>query len=448
MPFCLADKTKNAYFCLADKTIQDMIKPEILREVMLENREEVMRHEVTKRNISLDGFDRQVLVGARRAGKSYLLYGKIQELISDGFSWDEIIYINFEDERLAGMELADLNLILEVHAGLSDRRPMLFLDEIQNIEGWEHFARRIADNKFTVFITGSNARMLSKDVGAVLGGRYMIREVFPMQFNEFIAINGTDPSDKLLTATTSSRGKLMKLFEEYFQFGGFPECATLPVKRDYLMSLYQKIFLGDIAARNRIENIFALRILIRKLAESIKQPLSFTRATNIVASTGTKIGKSTVINYLTYATDAYLILPVTNIADTIVDKVSNPKYYFVDNGIISLMALDIRTSLLENIVALKLLSTYGTQENNIYFYNHGVEVDFYIPQSETAIQVCYSMNDAEGTFERETKALIKVQSRLSCRRNIIVTYSDEDLIEKEGVRIEIIPAWKFLLNPL
>ena len=425
-----------------------MVKPEVLREVMLENREEVMRHQVIKRNISLDGFDRQVLVGARRAGKSYLLYGKIQELISSGYTWDEIVYLNFEDERLAGMELADLNMILEVHAGLSDRRPMLFLDEIQNIDGWQHFARRTADNKYTVFITGSNARMLSKDVGSVLGGRYIIREVFPMQFNEFIAINGVNPESKLLTATTAARGELMRLLEEYFQFGGFPECALLPVKRDYLMSLYQKIFLGDIAARNRIENVFALRILIRKLAESIKQPLSFTRAANIVASTGTKLGKSTVINYLSYAIDAYLVLPLTNIADSLVDKVSNPKYYFIDNGIISLLALDIRTSLLENIVALKLFSTYGTKEGGVYFYNHGVEVDFYVPQAETAIQACYTMNDAQGTFERETLALVKVQSRLSCRRNIIVTFSDEGVIEKEGVKIEIIPVWKFLLGPL
>lgn len=425
-----------------------MIKSEVLREVMLENREEIMRHQVIKRNVSLDGFDRQVLVGVRRAGKSYLLYGKIQELIAQGRSWDEIVYLNFEDERLAGMELADLNMILEVHASLSDKRPMLFLDEIQNVDGWEHFARRVADNKYTVYITGSNAKMLSHDVGAVLGGRYLTREVFPMQFNEFITMNGVDPSDELLTATTAARGELMGLLEEYFQFGGFPECATLPVKRDYLMSLYQKIFLGDIAARNNIENIFALRVLIRKLAESIKQPLSFTRAANIIASTGTKIGKSTVIHYLSYAIEAYLILPVTNIADSIVDKVSNPKYYFIDNGIISLLALDIRTSLLENIVALKLFSTYGTKEQAVFFYNHGVEVDFYIPQTETAIQVCYTMNDVEGTFERETRALMKLQSRLSCRRNIVVTYGDEGVIERDGITIEVIPVWKFLLKPL
>ncbi|OKY85968.1 MAG: ATP-binding protein [Bacteroidales bacterium 52_46] len=422
-----------------------MVNPEILREVMLENREEVMRREVIKRSISLDGFERQVLVGARRAGKSYLMYGKIQELLAQGHSWDEIVYLNFEDERLAGMELNDLNKIFEVHAGLGGERPMLFLDEIQNIDGWEHFARRVADSKLTVFITGSNAKMLSVDVSAALGGRYMTREVFPMQFDEYLMSNGVNSGDELLTATTVSRGRLMKLFEEYFQFGGFPECSTLPVKRDYIMSLYQKIFLGDIAARHRIENIFALRTLLRKLAESVNQPISFTRATNIVASTGTKIGKSTVINYLGYAADAYLVLPMTNIADCLTERVSNPKYYFIDNGIISLLTIDNRTSLLENIVALKLLANYGTKQA-VYFYNHGIEIDFYIPHIETAIQVSYSINDAEGTFEREVNALVKVQSRLSCRNNIIVTYGEESIIEKGGVRIEVIPVWKFLLN--
>ncbi|MDE5877385.1 MAG: ATP-binding protein [Muribaculaceae bacterium] len=422
-----------------------MISKQNLMEVMLENRHEVMRHSVIERNISLDNFERQVLVGVRRAGKSYLLYGHIQKLIASAHSWDEIIYLNFEDERLAGMNLADLNTILEVHARLSDKRPMLFLDEIQNVEGWEKFARRLADNKYKVFITGSNAKMLSVDVAITLGGRYLTREIFPFSFGEYLEINGIDSNDKLLMATTTNRATLMRHFEEYFQFGGFPECATLPVKRDYLMSLYQKIFLGDIAARHRVENIFALRLLFRKLAESVKQPLSFTRATNIVASTGTKIGKSTIINYLSYATDAYLILTVPNIANSITERVSNPKYYFIDNGIISLLALDIRTSLLENLVALTLIRRYGSTDA-VYHYNHGIEVDFYIPETATAIQVCYSLEGASKTSERETNGLIKIGKILSCNRCIIVTYEEEGKIEQDGVEIEIIPAWKFLLD--
>lgn len=423
----------------------DVINNETLREVMLENRTEVMMHTVIPRNINLENFDRQVLVGVRRAGKSYILYGRIQQLIANGHGWDEIVYLNFEDERLTGMSVEDLNKILEVHGQLSDKRPMLFLDEIQSIEGWEKFARRIADNKFKVVITGSNAKMLSKDVASVLGGRYITHDVFPFSFGEYLEINGVDPKSELLTATTANRSILMRHFEEYFQFGGFPECATLPVKRDYLTSLYQKIFLGDIAARNKIENLFALRILFRKMAESVKQPISFTRAANIVASTGTKIGKSTVINYLGYASDAYLLLTVPNIADSLTERMSNPKYYFIDNGIISLLAMDIRTTLLENMVALSLFRRYGVKDA-VYHYNHGIEVDFVIPEDETAIQVCYSMNDSEGTFERETNALVKLRDRIKTKRNIIVTFEDESTIEKDSLKIEVIPAWKFILK--
>lgn len=422
-----------------------MITNETLREVMLENRVEVMRHKVIPRNISLDGFDRQVLVGVRRAGKSFILYGRIQQLIAQGHDWDEIVYLNFEDERLAGMEMEDLNKILEVHGQLSNKRPMLFLDEIQNVDGWQKFARRLADNKYKIVITGSNAKMLSVDVAEALGGRYITHEVFPFSFAEYLAINGIDSGSELLTATTADRSMLMRHFEEYYQFGGFPECATMPAKRDYLTSLYQKIFIGDIAARNKIENLFALRILLRTIAESVKQPLSFTRATNIVASTGTKIGKSTVINYLSYATDAYLLLNVQNVADNLTDKVTNPKYYFIDNGIISLLAMDVRTTLLENLVALTLIRKYGSKDA-VFYYNYGVEVDFYIPETETAIQVCYTMNDAEGTFDRETDALVKLQKRIKTRRNIVVTYDEEGMIEKDGIKIDVMPAWKFLLE--
>jgi hypothetical protein len=420
-----------------------MITSNILREVMLENRKEVMRHNVIERNIKLDDFDRQVLVGVRRAGKSYMLYGKIQQLIAEGHTWDEIVYLNFEDERLSDMQIEDLNKILEVHASLSQMRPMLFLDEIQNVDGWEKFARRLADNKYAIFITGSNAKMLSVDVAATLGGRYMTKEVFPLSFDEYLRINGKEPGDKTFGLTTSSRGETMRYFEEYFQFGGFPECATMSAKRDYLTSLYQKIFLGDIAARNRIDNTFALRVLFRKLAESVMQPLSYSRAANIVTSTGTKVGKSTVVNYIKYATDAYLLLPLSNFADNLTGKVANAKYYFIDNGIISLLALDIRTSLLENLIAVHLVNKYG--KNAAYYYNHGVEVDFYVPDEKLAVQVCYAMRDAE-TLERETRALVKLNEHIKCERNVIVTYEDEDTLTAEGINIDVVPAWKFILR--
>lgn len=416
-----------------------MISKQALLEVIIENREEIQRYEVTPRDISLDGFDRQVLVGVRRAGKSFLLYGHIQNLIKEGQNPDEIVYVNFEDERLVGMTLDDLNSIIEVNGSITSNRPILFLDEIQNVEGWEKFARRLADQKYKVFITGSNAKMLSSDVASTLGGRYISREVFPLSFKEYLKINGIDSTDKFYDATTAQRSRIMKMFEEYYNFGGFPECAQMPSKRDYLMSLYQKIFLGDIAARHKIENVFALRILFKKLAESIKQPLSFTRATNIIASTGAKIGKNTVINYIEYAKNAWLLFAIPNIADNITDRISNPKYYFIDNGIISILALDVRTTLLENLVALTLLRKYGSQDA-VYHYNHEIEVDFYIPNEELAIQVCYSL--AQNAYDREIRGLLRMGDRLPVRKRLVVTFEEESEIEVEGKIINVVPARK------
>lgn len=286
-----------------------MIRREILKEVLLDNRNEVVKHQVIPRSFQFEEFGNYVFVGIRRAGKSFLLYQRIQELLHSGHTWNEMLYVNFEDERLIGMTAADLNLILEVHAEMSTDRPMLFLDEIQNIDGWDKFVRRLADNKYRAYVTGSNAKMLSQDVATTLGGRYITVHVYPYDFKEFLYANGVEVTENSLFAT-ESRAEIKRIFNDYFRSGGFPEGASLAAKRDYLTSVYQKIYLGDIAARHSIENTFALRILFRKLAESIKQPVSFTRITNIVASTGVKISKNTVINYMEYAKDACLLIPI------------------------------------------------------------------------------------------------------------------------------------------
>lgn len=422
-----------------------MIQNERLKEVMLENRQEVMRHHVIERGICIDDFPCQVLVGVRRSGKSYLLYGRIQQLLCEGKQWDDIVYINFEDERLLGMDVADLNAILEVHGELSDHRPMLFLDEIQNIEGWDKFARRLADNKYCVVITGSNAKMLSNDVATTLGGRYFIKEVFPFSFTEYLKAKDIDVKDSNLLSTTNGRSAVKKHFEEYLLYGGFPEAIPLPAKRDYLMSLYQKLYLGDIASRHSIENTFALRVMYRKLAESIKQPISYTRITNIVASTGRKIGKTTIINYVDYSIEACLILPMSNYADNLTDSLTNRKYYFVDNGIISLLCLDARTTLLENLVAIALMRRYG-KSDAVFYYGHGVEVDFYIPNESMAIQVCYSITKDPDTAEREISALVALNKHIPCKRNLLITYDEQQQIEKNGVAIEVLPAWRWLIT--
>jgi predicted AAA+ superfamily ATPase len=342
------------------------------------------------------------------------------------------------------MTAEDLNLILEVHGILSPKRPILFLDEIQNISGWEKFARRLADNGYRVYITGSNSKMLSSDVATTLGGRYITVHLFPYTLREFLTANGVSYEEEAL-ATTSGRSSVQRLFESYFRFGGFPEGALLSAKRDYLTSVYQKIYIGDIAERNKIDNHFALRILFRKIVESIGQPISFTRLTNVVSSVGVKVSKSTLINYMEYARNAFLIYPIKNMAENLTGKESSPKYYMVDNGMVSLLALDVDTALLENVVAIELLRKFGI-DDRVFFYNRNIEVDFYIPDVQCAIQVSYNPRKTEDTWQRETQALLKVSDVLPCNRLLILSYEGEETVCINNKTIEVIPVWKWLLG--
>lgn len=417
---------------------------DVLKTVIADNQSEVPKYKVIPRDFTFNEFGNYVFVGIRRAGKSYLLYQRMQELLARGIQWDEMLYINFEDERLTGMEAEDLNLILEVHLEMYGKKPILFLDEIQTVSGWEKFARRMADTKHKVYITGSNAKILSQDIQTILGGRYIPVDVYPYSFKEYLTANNILHFASPLLST-EEKANLMRKFNDYFYFGGFPEGAELSVKRDYLTSVYQKIYLGDIAARHAVENTFALRIMFKKLAESVKQPLSFTRIASIVSSTGAKVGTQTVINYLEYAKDAWLINPVHNIAGKLVDKETSPKYYFTDNGILNLFLLDGSTSLLENIVAVNLLRKYGRNEA-VFFYNHGFEVDFYIPDKAIAIQVCYNPDHCDDTFDREVKALLKFSKILECDKLLIITLDYEQAIEIDNKKIEVISVWKWLLG--
>jgi predicted AAA+ superfamily ATPase len=423
---------------------EKMIQKETLKQVMLENRIEVERHNVVPRDIVMEEFANYVLIGVRRAGKSYMLYQQMQQNIKQGTGWDSMLYINFEDERLIGMTAEDLNLILEVHGILSPKRPILFLDEIQNISGWEKFARRLADNGYRVYITGSNSKMLSSDVATTLGGRYITVHLFPYTLREFLTANGVSYEEEAL-ATTSGRSSVQRMFESYFRFGGFPEGALLSAKRDYLTSVYQKIYIGDIAERNKIDNHFALRILFRKIVESIGQPISFTRLTNVVSSVGVKVSKSTLINYMEYARNAFLIYPIKNMAENLTGKESSPKYYMVDNGMVSLLALDVDTALLENVVAIELLRKFGI-DDRVFFYNRNIEVDFYIPDVQCAIQVSYNPRKTEDTWQRETQALLKVSDVLPCNRLLILSYEGEETVCINNKTIEVIPVWKWLLG--
>ena len=417
----------------------------VLKQILRDNQEEVERYVVFPRDVRLDKFPCYVLVGVRRAGKSYMLYHRIQQLLAEGHGWDEILYLNFEDERLENFTSEDFNRLLECHQEMYGKRPMLFLDEIQNIEGWHKFARRMADSNYTILITGSNAKMLSGEINTTLGGRFLTSEIYPYSFKEYLDAHRI-PWDENDIISTEGRAKVVRCFDEYLHYGGLPASAMMPAKRDYLSSVYQKIYMGDIIARNNITNVAGIRILVRKMAESVCRPISYNRVNNLLSSVGGKLSLATTIKYVEYCENAWLLMRVRNYATSLADKESNCKYYFIDTGILGLFLIDKDTMLLENLVALQLFRIYGHDMDNerVFFYKTGYEVDFYVPEDELAIQV-YSLLDDE-TRKRETEALSKLPGHLSCRRRLILTYDDENSITDKHGAIEVLPTWKWLLD--
>lgn len=423
-----------------------MIKPNILRQILLDNRRLVESKKIFPRDISIGDFPRCVLVGVRRCGKSYLLYSKIQSMLTAGKTWDDMLYLNFEDERLMGFDASDFNQILALHAEMTGREtlPVLFLDEIQIIDGWEKFARRMADAEAQIYITGSNAKMLSVDVAAALGGRFVTVNIFPLSFSEMLKAKNVKAGLKEQSSTIEA-ALIQREFSSFFRYGGFPECLNFPDKTEYLNTLFQKIYLGDIAVRNKITNIFPLRILIKKIAESVGQPLSYSRLTNIVTSLGVKISKNTTISYVQYAFGSCLLFPIKNIVGKLRDREDNQKMYFVDNGLIDLLNADPKADQLENVVALHLIRTYGLNDS-VFFYRRDVEVDFYLPDYEQAIQVSVDLDSSPSTLQRELVAFQKMQKELPVKHRTIVTLNEEKTIETEFGSVEVIPVWKWLLK--
>ncbi|MBP5515085.1 MAG: ATP-binding protein [Bacteroidaceae bacterium] len=418
----------------------------ILRQVLLDNQKDIEQYDIFPRNYDLDTFPLLVFVGVRRSGKSFLLFQKMRQMLAEGHGWEDMLYLDFEDRRLEGFTSEDFNLVLECHQEMYGKRPMLFLDEIQNIDGWQKFARNLADRKYSVFITGSNTKMLSKEIMSDLGGRYIPVEVYPFSFTEYLDFRQV-PHNQLSLSSTESKAQFMKAYGEYMVWGGLPESVNLPVKRSYLSSVFQKIYLSDIAQRNNISNPKLLQLLTKKIAESIMQPISYNRLSKILSSVAGKVSVPTVSSYVNYSEDAWLLLRLRNIASAFSEKESICKYYYIDNGLLTIQLLNIDTLLLENAVALSLFRRYGHDLDNerVYYYNGNVEVDFYVPEDELAVQASYSLAD-EATRGREVGALSKFPNVHPCKRRVIVTYDEEDNITDIFGTIEVIPCWKWLLK--
>lgn len=414
---------------------------DVLKQIIIDQKEMYLDNPLISRDYDLEENVNYCFVGIRRTGKSYMMYQQIHNLMNDGISSSQIIYVNFEDERLLEIGVDDLNTILEIGIEFSGSKgkPYLFLDEIQNVDGWEKFVRRVADMKYRINITGSNSKMLSKEIASTLGGRFMIVNVFPYSFKEYLSANHIE-NIMLAQIGTKKRADIVSQYEQYVTYGAFPELVDIKNKRPFLNNIYQTVYLQDIITRNKITNDFAVRLILKKIAESVTKALSFNRLTNIVKSAGISIGKQTVINYVGHMLDSYLIFSLQNYAS----KKTSPKYYFMDTGLLGLMLLDYKTAQLENLVAVELIRRYGFE--NVYFFENNIEVDFYIPSENLAIQVSMQVLDDVDTLERETRAFVKLNQFIPDTKCLLVTNSEETKLNCDGIKIDVVPIWKWLLD--
>ncbi len=412
----------------------DMLK-ELIKEIIVSNQERISGLHIKPRDAHIVSNANYVITGARRAGKTYFLYQIIKEHYHN---IENVLYINFEDERLIELNSQSLHLIIDAYYEIYRNKPVVFFDEIQNIPHWEKFVRRLADQDYRIYITGSNSNMLSRQMASVLGGRFINLEILPLSFKEFLHFH--DIKLKSNSFFGQKANEIKRLFNEYFRYGGFPEIVNFDDKRTYLSNLFNHVFYGDIVVRYKVKNEWALKLLIKKLAESVNNETSLNRIKNIIKSIGIPVGTQTLLEYISYFKESYLIFSISNSSNKFVEKESKKKYYFIDNGILNLFLFNQDTKLLENLIFLHLYR----KNDEIFFYKKNMEIDFYLPQKNELIQVSYDIWDSE-TEKRELRAIEKASKYLNCNKAIIITYDTEKVLNIGDMQVQVMPAWKFLL---
>lgn len=389
------------------------------------------------------------VIGVRRSGKTFLLYQTIKKLLENNISKNQIIYINFEDERL-NLQQSDLDLILQAYMELFPQNNLedcyFFFDEIQNIVGWEKFVRRVFDTVSTnIYISGSNSKLLSTEIATELRGRTISYTLYPLSFNEFLSFHNV--SQKYYGAKQKS--EILILFDKFLHYGGFPEIPNLDsnLKIKKLQDYFNSIIYKDLIERYNISNPIILKYFIKKILEQVTKPISINKIYNDIKSIGYKIGNNILYDYLDYiqATFTAIIINKFNFSEIKQIK-SEKKAYSIDNGILT--ALDYSFSenkgkLLENLIALELLK----QDKEITYFKNNIECDFIIKEKNKylPIQVSYTIKN-QDTKKREIKGLLAACDFLKCKTGIIVTYEEEANETISDINIITIPAYKFILN--
>ena len=423
-----------------------MIDEKIILQVLAEQKEEIRSYKpqkwVTRREESLFEFDTnlaQVVIGVRRSGKSTLCH---KVLLEHSVRYG---YANFDDDRLANMKTEDLNTVLScIYQLYGTDIPYLLLDEIQDVDGWYLFVNRLLRTNLRIFITGSNAKLLSGELATHLTGRYNEIRLFPFSFSEFCSFHNID----MISITTKADAERKRAFMDYIHDGGFPEMQSLKNKRGYVESLIEAILRKDIQKRFKIRNIEALRKIAHYLINNACQEINYDELSGLLG-----IADKTVKKYADYLRQAFMIQLLTRHSFKAKERVRNQKSYVVDPGLQgnreNALAPENLGWRLENVVYIELLRRCTGEILDVYYYKptpKAKEVDFVVCDKGKAlelIQVAYDI-DSPKTYERETSSLIKASNALRCDRLTLVALAPSRVVIKEGKPINIMSALEWL----
>lgn len=369
-----------------------------------------------------------VAVGVRRCGKTYLLFQKIRELIASGISLNQILFLNFEDDRLLPMNQQGLGQLLDtfytIYPENHDRECYFFLDEIQNIEGWQLVVRRFDDSKkVKMYLTGSSSKLLSKEIASSLRGRSISTEVFPYSFLEYCKAQNIEMPNRPFGKKVSDQ--FYQHFRNYFSIGGFPGIQHLheDERRTILQGYVDTVAFRDIVERYKIANTSLIKYLIKSLIKNVASPFAVNKFYNDTRSQGYNVGKDTIYQYMEYVEDSFLAFPVPIFSESIRKIQVNPKkIYIIDNGLIRANRLSLSSQwghLFENQIYLDLRRK--GKKISYYLTKEGCEIDFVVESLDGSLellQVVWDINDKK-TLDREKRALLQAEKELKIKGRII-----------------------------
>lgn len=421
----------------------------ILKNIILEYHNSI-NQKVEWRNIEIPS-DLNIIIsiiGARRSGKTYLLYQVIEKLLKTGVEKKKIFFLNFEDERLILNE-TNLDLIIQSYQELYPDTPLnevyLFFDEIQNVQGWEKFIRRVYDTKTKhIFLTGSNSKLLSSEIATELRGRTLTFTVYPLSFKEYLSFNKVEP----VLYPQHNKSRIITFAEKYMLAGGFPETVNFdPKNRTKLLQQYFNVMIfRDIIERYKISSPETLKYFIKRIFASITKPFSINKAYNDLRSLGYNVSNKYLYEYFTYCSNIFLTQPVNkfNFSEIKQEK-SDKKAYVIDNGLLSAIEFSVsenRGKLFENMVVMEFIK----KETQIFYFKDVYECDLIIKEDNVykPVQISYTIENSE-TRERELRGMAEACRTLNTSKGIVITFDEKESLIYRNIDIEVVPFYEYFL---